>query len=691
MRAAADRRGECGLFNRRGRFARRKLGQALVPAKARGLPSIFLAEMPRPERKLPPVYLCETGADGASCRLKWLASTCLAGMVGVCLIGVAIYASMNMADGSGMMSSIKRASLAALQPIRTATLANDGQSPNGQKEDRIQMTAAGFATRHVIHDTVIERQGSREFITIKPYLRIVAGLATEMPADAGELPPFNPFKLYSDATPVGASGDTADAPQAVSVNVVDVAGGLLPQSDGVELRPDEVGQLVNEAAENFAYAEAPLAGATDETGSIGGGDQARLVQAAYHPEDGLAPHTTEIQKKVLGDDAEDDDDGGLSDDLLAGAETKSVDVGRGDTLMTLFAKAGTEPSEATTIIEALSPIFGAKDLKAGQEVRFTLVPAPSDTGQMEPIKVSVFAKGGDHLATVARNRQGDYVASTEATPDEVKSPQASTRATLYASFYHAALQQHIPPETILKLLRVHSYDVDFKQKVKPGDTFEVFFDGGSDDEAGELLYTSMTIDGQQRQFYRFRTPDDVVDYYDEQGNSAKKFLMRNPVRGGRYTSGFGERRHPLLGIMRMHTGVDWAAPVGTPILAAGDGTVEQVGGKGGYGNYVRIRHSNGYSTAYGHMSRFAPGVEPGVAVKQGQIIGYVGSTGMSTGPHCHFEVLVNNGFVNPMTIAVPRGLQLSGHELAEFQKERKRIEALMQLDPVTSRVAEAAQ
>ena len=207
------------------------------------------------------------------------------------------------------------------------------------------------------------------------------------------------------------------------------------------------------------------------------------------------------------------------------------------------------------------------------------------------------------------------------------------------------------PTTILKLLRVHSYDVDFKQKVKAGDTFEMFFDGGSDDEVGELLYTSMTIDGKQRKFYRFRTPDDVVDYYDEQGNSAKKFLMRNPVKGGRFTSGFGERRHPLLKIMRMHTGVDWAAPAGTPILAAGDGTVEQVGGKGGYGNYVRIRHANGYSTAYGHMSRYADGVAPGVAVKQGQVIGYVGSTGMSTGPHCHFEVLVNNNFVNPMTIA----------------------------------------
>ena len=654
-----------------------------MPAAASGLPSIFLGEMPRPERKLPPVYLCETGPDGASCRLKWLASTCLAGMVGVCLIGVAIYASLNMGDGSGMMSSLKRASLAALQPMRTATLAKDGQAANGQKEDRIQMTAAGFVSRQVIHDTVIERQGSREFITIKPYLRIVAGLATELPADATELPPFNPFKLYSDQTPVGAGGATDDAPQAVSVNVVDVPGGILPQSDGVELRQDEVNQLVAEAAENFAYAE----GAGNVTGTIGDGG-AQLLKAAYHPEDGLlsaSPHMTVIQKSAE-DAAEEESE--FDDDMFAGAESKTMIVGRGDTLQSLFTKAGTEPSEANEIIEALAPIFGAKDLKSGQELRFTLVPAPSDTGQMEPVKVSVFAKGS-HLATIARNRQGEFVASRDAIGNDVKTPQSQARATLYTSFYHAALEQHIPAETILKLLRVHSYDVDFKQKVKPGDTFEMFFDGANDDEVGELLYTAMTIDGQPRKFFRFRTPDDVVDYYDEQGNSAKKFLMRNPVKGGRYTSGFGDRRHPLLKYLRMHTGVDWAAPTGTPILAAGDGTVERVGREGGYGNYIRLRHANGYATAYGHMSRYAEGVAPGVSVKQGQIIGYVGSTGMSTGPHCHFEVLVNNSFVNPMTVPVPRGLQLEGRQLAEFQRERKRIEALMQMDPVTSRVAQA--
>jgi murein DD-endopeptidase MepM/ murein hydrolase activator NlpD len=292
---------------------------------------------------------------------------------------------------------------------------------------------------------------------------------------------------------------------------------------------------------------------------------ARLVQAAYRPEERLglqaSPHTTVIRKSAE-DQADDEDAEDNFDDLLAGAETKTLTVGRGDTLQSLFAKVETEPSEAETIIDALGSIFKAGDLKSGQEVRFSLVPAPSDTGAMEPIKVSIYAKGGTHIATVQRNRQGDFVATTDG--DQIKTPQTAARATLYQSFYHAVLNQHIPAETILKILRVQSYDVDFKQKVKSGDTFEAFFDSGNDGEAGELLYTSMTVDGVQRKFYRFRTPDDVVDYYDEQGNSAKKFLMRNPVKGGRYTSGFGPRRHPLLGVMRMHTGVDWAAPSGTP-------------------------------------------------------------------------------------------------------------------------------
>ncbi len=656
-----------------------------MPAAPRGLPTIFLGETSKFERDLPPVYLCENSHDGASSRLKWMASTCLAGMVGVCLIGVAIYASMNMADGSGMVSSIKRASLAALQPIRSARLAHDAQSASGQKEDRIQMTSAGFCSRHVIHDTVVERQGSREFITIKPYLRIVAGMATALPDDADKLPPFNPFRLYSDTTPIGGGEAAADAAQSLLVNVVDVPGGLLPVTDNIELAPDQVNRLVSLAAENFAYAEQPLAFGEGE-----GTGEATLQLASYRPHEveppRLLPNTTVIQKSTE-DEAED-----LSDEDIEGAETKVVEVDKGDTLLSLFLKAGTDKGLAAAIIESLEPEFAAKDLQPGQQVHFRLVPAPSDTGQKEPVRVSLFDKSGEHIMTASRNRDGDYITTAEAPAEAAKIQQGSTRATLYQSFYQTALSQHLPDQTILKLLRVHSYDVDFKQKVRPGDTFEVFFDSdGSDgNEVGELLYTSMTVGGEMRKFYRFRTPDDTVDYYDDQGNSAKKFLMRNPVKGGRYTSGFGDRKHPLLRRWRMHTGVDWAAPMGTPILAAGDGTIEMAERHGGYGNYIRIRHANGFATAYGHMTRFAPGSVPGTHVKQGQIIGFVGSTGASTGPHCHFEVLVNNKFVNPMTIAVPRGLQLNGRELAAFQKERRRIEALMQLDPVTSRVAQVA-
>ena len=646
-----------------------------MPAAPRGLPTIFLGETSKTKRELPPVYLCETGQDGDACRLKWMASTCLAGMVGVCLIGVAIYASMNMSDGSGMVNSIKRASLAALQPIRGARLAQDAQSASGQKADRIEATSAGFASRQVIHDTIVETQGSREFITIEPYLRIIAGLTTDIPENADQLPPFNPFKLYSDTTPIGGGKDSADPAQSLQINVIEVQGGILPPSDDIELEPEQVNRLVALAAENFAYAEAPLANG-----------EATVQLASYRPGEvdrpSFQPNTTYIEKLIDEEDAHREKE-------VTNAESEIVTVASGDNLMGVLLKTGMNKTLATDIMDSMDAVFGPEDLKPKQKMDFRLVPAAAESDAKEPVRVSVFDPKGSHIVTTTRNRDGDYLASTTAPVDEVVIT-ASNRATLYQSFYKAALDQKLAPDTILKLLRVHSYDVDFKQKARSGDTFEMFFDGegASGNEPGELLYTSMTVGGETRKFYRFRTPDDAIDYYDGNGSSAKKFLMRNPVKGSRFTSGFGNRRHPLLRRIRMHTGVDWAAPSGTPILAAGDGTIEMAERHGGYGNYIRIRHANGFATAYGHMTRFAPGSKPGARVKQGQIIGFVGSTGRSTGPHLHYEVKINNKFVNPMTIAVPRGLQLSGRERAAFQRERRRIEALMDLDPVTNRVAQ---
>ncbi|ODA67354.1 Murein DD-endopeptidase MepM [Methyloligella halotolerans] len=465
-------------------------------------------------------------------------------------------------------------------------------------------------------------------------------------------------------------------------------------SDGLELGPDEVLSLVAEAAENFAYAERSI----DKPETAGSGDDLPIQNASYSPDDGLdqpAEHNLTIINKLV----EDEDDG--KPKLLPGTEVKAIEVKSGDSLLAIIKKAGTDMAQASAIIAAMKPVFSPDTLQPKQEIRFTLVPTPSDTGTMDAVRVSVFSADDKHLATVARSRDGDYLASDqavdvaaiEAMKKEQEEESDPTKVTLYKAFYEAAREQKIPSGAIRNLLRIHSYDIDFKQKVRPGDSFEAFFDlpeGAGEDEqsGGELLYTSMTVRNQTRTFYRFRTPDGVVDYYDPSGNSAKKFLMRNPVRGGRYSSGFGYRNHPLLGGVRRHTGVDWAAPRGTPIVAAGDGIVQSVGRNGAYGNYVRIKHSNGFDTAYGHMSQFADGMHTGVHVKQGQVIGLVGSTGRSTGPHCHFEVLVNNDFVDPMTIQVPRGLQLTGRQLAEFQKERARIDNLMQIDPITTRVAD---
>jgi murein DD-endopeptidase MepM/ murein hydrolase activator NlpD len=320
------------------------------------------------------------------------------------------------------------------------------------------------------------------------------------------------------------------------------------------------------------------------------------------------------------------------------------------------------------------------------------VPSVVKAKQLEPIRLTVM-EGGEHKVTVSRNAAGEYVASATPIPEPVmRAPtpgSAPKAASLYASLYQAGLMQGLQPETIEQILRIHAYETDFRRRARNTDSLELFFDlkdddKGADSQYGELLLTAITTGGETQRYVRFRTPDGHVDYYDEYGSNSKKFLLRRPVRSedSRLASGFGVRFHPLLNTRKMHTGVDWAASIGTPILAGGNGIVEEVGPKGQYGNYIRLRHANGYQTAYGHMSRFAPGIREGVKVRQGQVIGYVGNTGFSTGPHVHYEVLVNSRFVDPLSIQVPQERKLTGKLLAEFQKERGRIEELMRRPPV---------
>jgi murein DD-endopeptidase MepM/ murein hydrolase activator NlpD len=246
------------------------------------------------------------------------------------------------------------------------------------------------------------------------------------------------------------------------------------------------------------------------------------------------------------------------------------------------------------------------------------------------------------------------------------------------------------------MIRMFSYSIDFQREIHPGDTFEVFFDRKYDDQGvavkeGQIAYASLTVEGKSHRLWRFKTADGNWDYYDENGNSMKKFLMKTPVDGARISSGFGMRKHPILGFTKFHEGVDFAAPKGTPIYAAGDGVVKIAGWVNGYGNFVELGHANRYETAYGHMSAFAKGIRPGVRVHQGQVIGYVGSTGRSTGPHLHYEIHIAGKKVNPLGVKVATGIKLSGKQLAAFKANREKVATQMAEAPLLTKVAQAGE
>ena len=264
---------------------------------------------------------------------------------------------------------------------------------------------------------------------------------------------------------------------------------------------------------------------------------------------------------------------------------------------------------------------------------------------------------------------------------------------LYDSLYETALKQEIPRPVIDELVRIFANDVDFGRAVSGGDSFEAFYDDSEEGEGhNQLLYAAITARNETFRYYRFQTPDDgLIDYYDQDGRSTRKFLVRMPIVGGRFTSGFGIRFHPILGYSRPHTGVDWAAPIGTPIFAAGSGTIIQAGWDSGYGRRIEIQHANGYITTYNHMSGFARGATEGAHVRQGQVIGYLGQTGLATGPHLHYEILVNGHFVDPMRVKLARTREFDGRMLANFKRERDRIDGLVLKAPNANRVAARQQ
>lgn len=360
--------------------------------------------------------------------------------------------------------------------------------------------------------------------------------------------------------------------------------------------------------------------------------------------------------------------------------TKTVSVGKGDTLMKVLTRAGANRSESHQAISALKEVFDPRGLKIGQDVtlQFSTDEADLTKETVTPSLISVsLNEAVDRQLAAIRTPGAGFTA--QETVLELDKNLVRAGGVIQNSLFLSAAQAGIPTKTIIDLIRIFSYDVDFQREIQTGDSFEVYFERFSDDtgrilKEGSIHWATMTLSGKEISVYRFKTADDgFTDYYDAKGRSVKKTLMRTPIDGARLTSGFGKRKHPTLGYNKMHRGVDFGARRGTPIMAAGNGVIEVAGRNGGYGNYVRIRHSGSYKTAYAHMKKFAKGVRKGSRVKQGQIIGYVGSTGRSTGPHLHYEVHQGGKQINPLSVKLPAGRKLGGKMLAAFREHSKTL------------------
>ena len=251
------------------------------------------------------------------------------------------------------------------------------------------------------------------------------------------------------------------------------------------------------------------------------------------------------------------------------------------------------------------------------------------------------------------------------------------------SIYESLKQVEVPDNIIMEFVQLFSFDIDFQRDIRNGNSLKIMFDQYYDKydnvvKTGSIYFAEINLLSSSYELYRFKSQD-MIEYFNAEGKSATKALMKTPINGARLSSGFGMRKHPILGYNKKHQGVDFAAPTGTPIMAAGTGHIEFVGNNGGAGKYIRIKHLNGYKTSYSHLSKYASGIKKNVRVTQGQTIGYVGNTGLSTGPHLHYEVIYNGERINPMKMKLPSGKKLEGENLKNFLLVKEKTDAEISL------------
>lgn len=619
--------------------------------------------------------------------LRWLIGAILTAFAGAGLIGSAIIYSLERNTGGIVKPDILPLTKLGDDALSGTTLS---------KGDRLVANELISARQSFKAPTPV-KVGDQEIIKLQPYVRVSTNLVLAPIGYANDVPNFDPLKIFAGADNAeipkleirAADNDPDVSLKRRALNSVSfTTNSTLSLSDAqIESQVEEARQAAINLGrampttfgdQQFLTRTLPLASGSSTTASI---DTAfSNIQISVVPE-----NVTDIAKKPPKPTV-----------VQSTSDERIVNLKRSDQIdRILMANRVARPvaSEAAKIIYQQ-----IKDtpIKEGQKLRILLSVPPNP--KSEPRLLRVMLYDADQITAItAINDQGVFVAvappssegivGAEEQPDEA--PVETNKFTLYNSLYETALKNDIPKPIIEQLIRIYFYDVDLQRKVTGGDSFEVFY--AEDEERAdrfEVLYAALSVSGITKRYYRYRAPDDnSLDYFDEQGKSNRRFLMRKPITEGIFRSGFGMRYHPILKVERLHSGVDWANAVGTPILAAGDGVVTWADWDTGYGRHIEIQHAYDFVTTYSHLSAFAKGITEGVRVRQGQVIGYLGSSGLSTGPHLHYEVLVKGEFKDPMAIKLPRNKELNNSEIALFKQQQDIINDIMSKAPGAVRVA----
>jgi murein DD-endopeptidase MepM/ murein hydrolase activator NlpD len=355
-------------------------------------------------------------------------------------------------------------------------------------------------------------------------------------------------------------------------------------------------------------------------------------------------------------------------------ETINYIIGTGDTFEKILREINVPINEKKKVLKKISKFKFINKLYKNQKISFKV-------DRKNPIKILEFSVQTSKTKTInfSRNTVIDDFEWKEIEKN-LKQVIVFKEAEITKSLYSSAIDIGIQPNVIIDFARIYGFQVDFQRDIWKNDSFqlvyETFLDGnGKILETGNIIYANLILQGRENPLYIFKNKKDH-DHFDQFGKSIKKSLMKTPINGARLSSSFGIRKHPILGFNKMHRGTDFAAPMGTPIMASGDGKIVRARWCGGGGNCVKIKHNSTYSTVYAHMSKFGRNIKEGIRVKQGQIIGYVGSTGMSTGPHLHYEVIENGIKINSQKLKLPSGKILKGKERELFEIEKIKINVL---------------